>query len=60
LHAPPADRGVGDRPDFDVASQPSDVRAAIELVFQHPSLDGQLTARENQCRARGEAFIIVP
>ncbi len=32
---------------FDVASHPGDVRSAIGLVFQDPSLDGQLTAKEN-------------
>ena len=32
---------------FDVMRQPDDVRAAIGLVFQEPSLDLQLTAREN-------------
>jgi ABC-2 type transport system ATP-binding protein len=32
---------------IDVASHPSDVRGAIGLVFQDPSLDAQLTAREN-------------
>jgi ABC-2 type transport system ATP-binding protein len=32
---------------FDVASHPDDVRGAIGLVFQDPSLDAQLTAREN-------------
>jgi len=32
---------------YDVASHPDDVRAAIGLVFQDPSLDAQLTAREN-------------
>jgi ABC-2 type transport system ATP-binding protein len=32
---------------FDVDRHPDDVRASIGLVFQDPSLDGQLTAREN-------------
>jgi len=32
---------------FDVATQPNDVRARLGLVFQDPSLDNQLTAREN-------------
>jgi ABC-2 type transport system ATP-binding protein len=32
---------------WDVASHPDDVRSAIGLVFQDPSLDAQLTAREN-------------
>jgi ABC-2 type transport system ATP-binding protein len=32
---------------FDVDRQPADVRASIGLVFQDPSLDIQLTAREN-------------
>src|SRR5919199_1098938 len=32
---------------FDVARQPGAVRARIGLVFQDPSLDDQLTAREN-------------
>ncbi|HEX6139794.1 MAG TPA: ATP-binding cassette domain-containing protein [Candidatus Limnocylindria bacterium] len=32
---------------FDVVRHPADVRRAIGLVFQDPSLDGQLTAREN-------------
>lgn len=32
---------------FDVARHPNEVRARIGLVFQDPSLDVQLTAREN-------------
>ncbi len=32
---------------FDVASRPSDVRRAIGVIFQDPSLDDRLTAREN-------------
>jgi ABC-2 type transport system ATP-binding protein len=32
---------------FDVASQPGEVRSVIGLVFQDPSLDANLTAREN-------------
>jgi len=32
---------------FDVARQPNDVRRRLGLVFQDPSLDIQLTAREN-------------
>jgi ABC-2 type transport system ATP-binding protein len=32
---------------YDVASQPGEVRGAIGLVFQDPSLDANLTAREN-------------
>jgi ABC-2 type transport system ATP-binding protein len=32
---------------FDVASQPNEVRSRLGLVFQDPSLDIQLTAREN-------------
>jgi ABC-2 type transport system ATP-binding protein len=32
---------------IDVARHPDDVRARIGLVFQDPSLDAQLTAREN-------------
>ncbi|HEY7735500.1 MAG TPA: ATP-binding cassette domain-containing protein [Candidatus Limnocylindrales bacterium] len=32
---------------FDVDRHPSEVRARIGLVFQDPSLDAQLTAREN-------------
>jgi ABC-2 type transport system ATP-binding protein len=32
---------------FDVDTQPAEVRARLGLVFQDPSLDGQLTAREN-------------
>src|SRR6202158_4377542 len=32
---------------FDVARDPRAVRARIGLVFQEPSLDEQLTAREN-------------
>jgi ABC-2 type transport system ATP-binding protein len=32
---------------YHVASHPDDVRGAIGLVFQDPSLDAQLTAREN-------------
>lgn len=32
---------------FDVISRPSDVRRAIGVIFQDPSLDDRLTAREN-------------
>ena len=32
---------------FDVGSQPGEVRTVIGLVFQDPSLDANLTAREN-------------
>jgi ABC-2 type transport system ATP-binding protein len=32
---------------YDVVSHPADVRASIGLVFQDPSLDANLTAREN-------------
>lgn len=32
---------------FDVALRPSDVRRAIGVIFQDPSLDDRLTAREN-------------
>jgi ABC-2 type transport system ATP-binding protein len=32
---------------FDVATRPNDVRAAIGVIFQEPSLDDRLTAREN-------------
>lgn len=32
---------------FDVGSQASDVRGAIGVIFQEPSLDDRLTAREN-------------
>jgi ABC-2 type transport system ATP-binding protein len=32
---------------YDVTTQPDDVRACIGLVFQDPSLDDQLSAREN-------------
>ena len=32
---------------YDVVARPDDVRGAIGLVFQDPSLDAQLTAREN-------------
>lgn len=32
---------------FDVASRPGDVRRAIGVIFQDPSLDDRLTAREN-------------
>ncbi len=32
---------------FDVASQPGEVRRAIGVIFQDPSLDDRLTAREN-------------
>ena len=39
--------GVATVAGFDVDRQPDDVRARIGLVFQDPSLDGQLTAREN-------------
>jgi ABC-2 type transport system ATP-binding protein len=33
--------------NFDVTSRPSDVRRAIGVIFQDPSLDDRLTAREN-------------
>lgn len=33
--------------NFDVTSRPSDVRRAIGVIFQEPSLDDRLTAREN-------------
>src|SRR5437879_7966916 len=32
---------------FNVSADPGAVRARIGIVFQDPSLDGQLTAREN-------------
>jgi ABC-2 type transport system ATP-binding protein len=32
---------------FDIISRPSDVRRAIGVIFQDPSLDDRLTAREN-------------
>ena len=39
--------GVAEVAGFDVGRDPSSVRARIGLVFQDPSLDGQLTGREN-------------
>jgi ABC-2 type transport system ATP-binding protein len=39
--------GVATVAGIDVLKDPSAVRARIGLVFQDPSLDGQLTAREN-------------
>ena len=39
--------GVAQVAGIDVLKDPSAVRARIGLVFQDPSLDGQLTAREN-------------
>ena len=39
--------GVAEVAGFDVSQDPSAVRARIGLVFQDPSLDGQLTGREN-------------
>ncbi|MBI5217150.1 MAG: ABC transporter ATP-binding protein [Ignavibacteriae bacterium] len=33
--------------NYDLATQPDDVRKQIGVVFQHPSLDIKLTAREN-------------
>jgi len=39
--------GVAEVAGFDVVKDPSAVRARIGLVFQDPSLDGQLTGREN-------------
>jgi ABC-2 type transport system ATP-binding protein len=39
--------GVAQVAGFDVRQDPSAVRARIGLVFQDPSLDGQLTGREN-------------
>src|ERR1700688_115170 len=39
--------GVAEVAGFDVREDPSAVRARIGLVFQDPSLDGQLTGREN-------------
>src|ERR1700693_4180491 len=39
--------GVARVAGIDVLKDPSAVRARIGLVFQDPSLDGQLTAREN-------------
>jgi ABC-2 type transport system ATP-binding protein len=42
-----ASEGIATVAGVDVARQPDDVRARIGLVFQDPSLDNQLTAREN-------------
>ncbi len=55
---------------FDVQRQPDDVRRSIGLIFQDPTLDGQLTAQENldfhafvydvpraEARQRGEALL---
>jgi ABC-2 type transport system ATP-binding protein len=42
-----ATEGVATVAGVDVARHPDDVRARIGLVFQDPSLDNQLTAREN-------------
>jgi ABC-2 type transport system ATP-binding protein len=39
--------GVARVAGFDVAKEPNEVRARLGLVFQDPSLDVQLTAREN-------------
>jgi ABC-2 type transport system ATP-binding protein len=39
--------GTASLAGFDVARQPNQVRARLGLVFQDPSLDIQLTAREN-------------
>jgi ABC-2 type transport system ATP-binding protein len=39
--------GIAEVAGIDVLKDPSAVRARIGLVFQDPSLDGQLTAREN-------------
>jgi ABC-2 type transport system ATP-binding protein len=39
--------GMAQVAGFDVSQDPSAVRARIGLVFQDPSLDGQLTGREN-------------
>jgi len=39
--------GVAEVAGIDVLRDPSSVRARIGLVFQDPSLDGQLTGREN-------------
>ena len=39
--------GVARVAGFDVAKEPNEVRARLGLVFQDPSLDIQLTAREN-------------
>jgi ABC-2 type transport system ATP-binding protein len=39
--------GVAEVAGIDVLKDPSGVRARIGLVFQDPSLDGQLTGREN-------------
>jgi len=43
----PAPRGVVTILGFDPATQPDDVRSRIGAIFQSPSLDKQLTAREN-------------
>src|SRR5919201_1029287 len=55
---------------YEVTRQPDDVRRSIGLIFQDPTLDGQLTAQENldfhafaydvppdQARERGEALL---
>jgi len=39
--------GTASLAGFDVAREPNEVRARLGLVFQDPSLDIQLTAREN-------------
>lgn len=39
--------GIAKVAGFDVAKEPNEVRARLGLVFQDPSLDVQLTAREN-------------
>lgn len=39
--------GVATLAGFDVISRPNDVRRAIGVIFQDPSLDDRLTAREN-------------
>lgn len=39
--------GTASLAGFDILARPSDVRRAIGVIFQEPSLDDRLTAREN-------------
>ncbi|MEW6222099.1 MAG: ATP-binding cassette domain-containing protein [Candidatus Hadarchaeota archaeon] len=43
----PLTKGTARVADFDIKKEPDDVRRAIGLVFQEPSLDNRLTGREN-------------
>lgn len=47
LPAPGADQGSVHVAGHDPAHQPAGVRSVLGVVFQHPSLDAKLTAREN-------------